>query len=129
MDPLLNSAIEAAMRAYAPYSDFRVGAAVELHDSIVVTGSNQECSAFGASICAERVALSYAMATYPASKVHRIAIYSPESPEGISPCGVCREFIAECARRSEYDIEIVGLKGGKTVKISELLPQAFTFTK
>lgn len=117
------------MRAYAPYSNFRVGAAVELQDASVVTGSNQECAAYSSTICAERVALSSALATYPAAKVQRIAIYSPESPEGISPCGCCREFIAECARRGEHDIVIIGMKGGKEVKISELLPGAFSLPK
>ncbi len=126
MDSLLNAAIKASQTAYAPYSNFRVGAAVELCNGAIITGSNQECASYSLTICAERVALSSAFSRFPTASIRRIAIYSPDSPEGISPCGACREYLAECARRGSEDIEIIGLKGGSSAMLSELLPSAFT---
>ncbi len=125
MKTLLDYAKEAATHAYAPYSNFHVGAAVELTDGTIVTGSNQEVGSYSLAICAERVALSSAFHQYPTAKVKRIAIYSPNRPDGIPPCGACREYISECSLRSGIDIEIIGVKEGKVYTISELLPESF----
>lgn len=126
MDNLLKRAAQAANRAYAPYSQFRVGAAVELVDGQIVEGNNQECAASPLCICAERVALATAFAANPSAVVRRIAVYSPNTPSGIAPCGACREFIAECARRCGVDIEVLGLPDNQTMPISLLLPHQFT---
>lgn len=125
MKTLLNHAIEASKNAYCPYSKFQVGAAVELSDGTIVTGCNQEGASYSVTICAERVALSSVFASRPDAKVVRIAVYSPNMPDGIAPCGICREYISECARRCDIDIEVVGLPGGESAKISELLPHSF----
>lgn len=125
MDKLLSAAAQAATRAYAPYSGFAVGAAVELSDATIITGNNQECSSSSLTICAERVALATAMAANPKAVVLRVAIYSQNSPHSISPCGACREFIAQVANRCGVDIEIIGVMPGKSVRISELLPLPF----
>ncbi len=129
MDKLLKRAIEASSTAYAPYSGFCVGAAVELESGEIVVGSNQECASYSLTICAERVALAAALSNFPNGVVRRIAIYSPQSPSGIAPCGACREFIMECARRGEVDIEIIGIDGEHTTTISALLPHSFILPK
>ncbi len=125
MDYLIEKAKRAAEKAYCPYSKFHVGAAVELSDGTIFTGSNQEVGSYSLTICAERVALGTTFHNRPDAVVCRIAVYSPQMPDGIPPCGACREYISECARRGGVDIEIVGLPGGATAKISELLPFAF----
>lgn len=125
MDSLLLAAQEAANQAYAPYSSFRVGAAVECMSGVVVTGNNQEVASYSLTLCAERVALAKLFSDHPQARVSRIAIYSPSAPGGIvRPCGACREYIAEMARRSGTDIEIVMVD--QTLPISRLLPLAFT---
>ncbi len=125
MDKLLQRAISASKNAYAPYSKFHVGAAVELSNGEIITGTNQECASYSLSICAERVALSSALSQFPTARVKRIAVYSPQSPEGISPCGACREYLQECVRRSGEDIEVYGIRGSACAMVSELLPHAF----
>jgi cytidine deaminase len=92
-EELLESAREARSRAYAPYSTFTVGAAVETEDGTVVGGANVENASYGLSLCAERSALAAAV-----SQGHRafraIAVAGPEGAL-TSPCGACRQFIAE----------------------------------
>ncbi|MEG1414537.1 MAG: cytidine deaminase [Mucinivorans sp.] len=125
MDPLLQMAKEAAQQAYAPYSSFKVGAAVECTCGQIVTGNNQEVSSYSLTLCAERVALAKLFSDNPAARVARLAIYSPSAPGGVvRPCGACRQYIAECAQRSGTDIEIV--MADKKELISTLLPLAFS---
>lgn len=126
MDNLLKRAVLAATRAYAPYSEFKVGAAVELADGQIIEGNNQECASSSLTICAERVALATAFAANPSAVVRRIAIYSPNTPGGIAPCGACREYIAQCSHRTGVDIQIIGLPDAQTLPISTLLPLQFT---
>jgi cytidine deaminase len=78
---LLDSAVEAAKNAYAPYSHFRVGAAVLLDDGSIITGNNQENAAYPSGLCAERVALFYANSKYPQKTVVAVAIVAV-NPEG-----------------------------------------------
>ena len=120
---LLERAKKAAEKAYAPYSKFRVGAAVLLDDGTVVEGCNQECAAYGLCMCAERVALHYAHATYPERRIEKIALYSP-SDSNITPCGSCRQVMAELARLQNYDFQVIG-ENSKT-RVSDLLPSSFT---
>ncbi|MFI3287864.1 MAG: cytidine deaminase [Rikenellaceae bacterium] len=129
MKSLLEHAMQAAQCAYAPYSNFKVGAAIELSDGTIVTGSNQETGSYSLTICAERVALSSLFHRCPSAVIVRMAVYSPNMPDGIPPCGACREYISECAARCGVDIEIIGLPGGGVAKISELMPFAFTLPK
>lgn len=121
---LLEIARHVAAGAYAPYSNFMVGAAVLMQDGTVVTGSNQECASYSLTICAERVALASAFAASPSGKVAKIAIFSPSSGGSlITPCGACREYMAECARRSGCDIEVI--TETFTLPLGALLPHPF----
>ena len=96
---LIMKAREVARNAYAPYSGFRVGAAVLLENGIVVTGNNQENAAYPSGLCAERTALFYASAQYPKVPVVAIAISTINRAVTHSdiakPCGACRQVMAE----------------------------------
>jgi cytidine deaminase len=108
---LLQQAREAASRAYAPHSHFRVGAAVELEDGTIVTGNNQENAAYPSGLCAERVALFYAHARYPHLAPVSLAItaISEETPIGepITPCGACRQVMTEFEKAGGKDIRVI----------------------
>jgi cytidine deaminase len=108
---LLEKARSARSNAYAPYSDFFVGAAVRLEDGTIVTGNNQENAAYPSGICAERTALFYAASQYPNSKVISLAIScnskSAEVNIPLSPCGSCRQVISEYETRQESKIRIL----------------------
>jgi cytidine deaminase len=131
---LLEAAKKAAWNAYAPYSKFRVGAAARLTDGNIVSGSNQENASFPAGICAERVALSAASATFPGTAVTSLALtYINESGSGsrpISPCGICRQTLAEYEQRFGQSIRLVlgGISGEVYIisRATDLLPFAFS---
>ena len=121
-EALIELAIASSRNAYAPYSNFNVGAAVLCADGEVFPGCNVENSSFGLTICAERVAVSSAIATNRAEFV-AIAIASKNAA---SPCGACRQFLNEFNR--ELAILLVDLEDGKLKKetvLSELLPDSF----
>lgn len=113
--------MNAAGRAYAPYSKIRVGAAVLLSDGTVIEGSNQECAAYGLCQCAERVALHYAHSTYPDLTILKIAVASPDIP-GITPCGACRQVMAELSAFNDFDV----ITETFVTKAGQLLPSAFS---
>ncbi len=130
---LVNLAIEAAQQAYAPYSHFRVGAAVLLDDGSVVKGSNQENAAYPSGLCAERVALFYANSSFPNKTILSIAVVviNPEGKvlsENISPCGACRQVMAETQIRFKTPIKVL-LASSKSVlvfdSVEDLLPLSF----
>lgn len=130
---LVASAKEATLGAYAPYSQFYVGAAVLLEGGEVVCGSNQENAAFGAGTCAERTALFYAHAHYPGRAVQAIAIAARKGEEGfteapVSPCGICRQVLLETQQRSAGPIRVL-LYGRRCVQeiegVEALLPLGF----
>ena len=124
MDPLLQKALEARKHAYSPYSKFSVGAALEAEDGTIYTGCNVE-NGFWLSICAERTALVKAISE-GVKKFKRIAIVA-DTPEPVSPCGTCRQMLAEFAPNLEF---ILANTKGQTEKstLSQLLPKAFTFS-
>jgi cytidine deaminase len=97
--------------AYAPYSGFHVGAAVLLANGMIITGNNQENSAYPSGLCAERVALFYANANYPDSEVKAIAISAAKNGtlvnEPLKPCGACRQALAEAEVRFGTPIRII----------------------
>lgn len=116
---LIEKAYEAAENAYAPYSSFKVGAAVLLEDGTIVKGNNQENIAYPSGLCAERVALFYAGANYPGTAVKTIAVLAKgeliAKDECVSPCGSCRQVIAESESRQQQDIRIILVaQDGKT---------------
>ena len=131
---LLLKAEEAVQSAYAPYSGFKVGAAVLLDNNIIVTGSNQENAAYPSGLCAERVALYAASAQYPDMPFKAIAItakaktFTIASP--VSPCGACRQVMAEYENRAKTPLKIIlrGETGSVIVfeNVSQLLPFVFT---
>jgi len=130
---LLQKAREAADAAYAPYSNFYVGAALRLKNGEIVTGNNQENVAYPSGLCAERVAIYAAGATHPDEAIETIAVTckSPafEVNEPLSPCGACRQAIAEYENRHKSKIRILlaGEKGKIRMmeSISDLLPFMF----
>ncbi|MCR4939241.1 MAG: cytidine deaminase [Treponemataceae bacterium] len=96
IEELYNEAMKAASNAYAPYSKFRVGAAILLPDGEIQTGVNVENRSFGATNCAERTAVFAAVARgYRTFKA--IAIATPDSDYPVSPCGICRQVLSEFA--------------------------------
>ncbi len=133
---LMEKAIEIRKKAYAPYSRFRVGAALVLDNGQVVVGSNQENAAYPSGLCAERVAIFQAGALYPEAKIVQLAISAASDTNPtvspIPPCGACRQSIAEYEFRQEEPIEIyfMGEKGEvyKSKSIANLLPLTFDKT-
>jgi len=130
---LMFKAIEAREKAYSPYSNFQVGAALELENGVVVTGSNQENASYPAGLCAERTAIFYAGSTYPGVKIHNIAISAgpkgKDNIEPVPPCGSCRQAIAEYEQKQHAPIAVYFMgKSGKVKKVDSLLsllPLAF----
>ncbi|MEG1544376.1 MAG: cytidine deaminase [Tannerellaceae bacterium] len=128
---LTAAAVEAASRAYAPYSKFNVGAAVLLGNGEIVTGNNQENAAYPSGLCAERVALFYAGSRYPDVPIVALAIAAftaGRQVEQISPCGACRQVLLESEMRAASPITIL-LCGSSEVYIlpsaASLLPFCF----
>lgn len=119
---LVEAALAARSRAYAPYSKFYVGAAIEATDGRVFTGCNVENASYGATHCAEQVAITKAVSEGARSFV-RIAISSQTDPPAV-PCGICRQTLAEFC--DDIEIILVNPQGGRrTVHLSDLLPHAF----
>jgi cytidine deaminase len=129
---LVGSARSAAERAHAPYSGFRVGAAV-LGAAGVHTAANVENASYGLSLCAERAALSRALAEGDGEGIRAIAVAcvdaAPDSPLGeVMPCGACRQWLAELA--PEADVHVASADGGvRTVSVDDLLPHAFVLRR
>lgn len=130
---LLQHAKKAMENAYAPYSKFNVGAAVLLSNGEVVLGSNQENIAYPSGLCAERTALFAAGSNFPNQKVERLAIVAngallPQTAV-LSPCGSCRQVMAETSNRQKATFEIILLNPNGTVMvfdgINDLLPFGF----
>jgi len=129
---LLSAAREIALNAYAPYSGFMVGAALRLESGKIVTGTNVENAAFPSGICAERNAISNASANHPGDKPVALAIAAfsgkDHSSGPVSPCGNCRQVIAEEEYRNGRNIRII-LGGKNKIRIiesgSDLLPLQF----
>lgn len=133
---LMNQAIETRKNAYAPYSKFRVGAAILLDNGKIVLGSNQENAAYPSGLCAERVAIFQAGAIYPNAKIVKLAITAASDTNPtlspIPPCGACRQSIAEYEFKQDIPIEIyfMGESGEvyKSNSINNLLPLSFDKT-
>jgi len=130
---LVNAAIAASANAYAPYSNFHVGAALLLDDGQIVSGANFENASYGMTLCAETVAIAKANSDGSLRKIVAIAVAG--GPAGlvaanaaaITPCGRCRQIIKEVADLTERDIPVhcAHASGYDTYYLSELLPHGF----
>jgi cytidine deaminase len=121
-DPLIAQARDAAARAYAPYSRFRVGAALrDAHGSVYV-GCNVESASYGLTICAERNAIFAAIAAGAARPFAALAVTCLDAGQPFSPCGACRQVMAEHLH-ADAPISVDGLG---EFRIADLLPHAFS---
>lgn len=129
---LIEAAKEATIKSYAPYSGFRVGAAVLLENGEIISGNNQENAAYPSGLCAERVAVFFANATYPDQKIEAIAVAAWHNgrftDDVITPCGGCRQVLLETENRFNAPMKIL-MYGNEAVYVlksaKDLLPLSF----
>jgi homotetrameric cytidine deaminase len=124
LDSLLDYAQQAALHAYAPYSKFRVGAALQLTNGEIVSGTNVENVSYGLTICAERSALVRAVSQFgPEIRIAAVAIANLNKAAS-PPCGACRQVLAEFIV-PEAPVLFPAASGLRTMAFSELLPLSF----
>jgi len=104
---LIERSIDAAKSANAPYSNFRVGAAVLLENGEIYTGSNQENASYPVGICAERTLISYVHANFPNLKKIKLAVSVLDTDKNVSACGMCRQFLLEYETLQNQKIELI----------------------
>ena len=135
-DPLVQRARAAALGAYAPYSRFSVGCAIESVDGEIAVGANMENACYRLGVCAELSALTAAQQAFGLGRIARIAVAGGDAGDGslagtsvVTPCGGCRQSILEAAHVAGRDLEIVSSNGEgsaiTTSRISELIPHGF----
>jgi cytidine deaminase len=129
---LAQAAIEATSQAYAPYSHFRVGAAVMFEDGSILKGANQENAAYPSGMCAERTALFYASASRPDARMNGLAIAAMQNGSlcktPVTPCGACRQVMSQYQLKSGIPMTILLVgeeKIWKFSKVEDLLPFMF----
>ncbi len=119
---LIEAATKVRDNAYAPFSDFRVGAALETDDGEIFAGCNVESASYGLTVCAERVAIWKAISEGK-RKIKHIAVVA-DTEELTPPCGVCRQIIWEFG--GDIPVIMANLKGKtETLQMKDLLPRAF----
>ncbi len=126
---LADRATEACGSAYAPYSDFRVGAAARLRSGKILTGSNQESEVFPATMCAERTLLFHWQAHHADDPIEALAIASIPGGRECYPCGQCRQVLLDTERRQGSPIRVI-MCSEQTASVvgsaGDLLPFGFT---
>lgn len=127
---LIAQTIDFAKNAYAPYSNFKVSAALILQSGKILKGANVENASYPVGICAERTLVSHAVSNYPNDLIKTIAIYvDKELPSAVPPCGLCRQTLVEVEKRQKSPITILLVaKNGTFIQFSscsDLLPFAF----
>ena len=133
---LLKKAAEARKKAYAPYSKFLVGAALELENGELIAGNNQENASYPSGLCAERTAVYYAGAEFPNQKILRMAIVAGSTlnptTTPIPPCGACRQALSEYEAKQNTPMELyfMGTSGqiAYSNSVENLLPWIFDKT-
>ena len=120
-DRLIQAATDAQANAYAPYSGFKVGAALQDTEGRIFVGANVENASFGVTNCAERVALGAAVAA-GARKFDRLVVVSDATPPS-APCGACRQVLSEMA--ADLVVEAVGPSGSRRWMLADLMPDPF----
>jgi cytidine deaminase len=125
-EELINNAKKAAESAYAPYSKFKVGAAVLLENGQIIRGNNQENAAYPSGLCAERVAIFYASAQYPEQPIKAIAVAALTADgytkEPIPPCGSCLQVMLESENKSKGSVKVF-LYGENKITSAESIKQ------
>ncbi len=131
-ESLIAAARDAATRAYAPYSNYHVGAALGFADGSVVTGANVENASYGLTLCAETVAVGKALSEDWRGRLEGVAVIGGKagavgSGEPVTPCGRCRQILNEMAALGDSDPQVwcVGEAGVAEYRLSQLLPDAF----
>ncbi len=131
-DALIAAARHAATAAYAPYSNYHVGAALAFADGSIVTGSNVENASYGLTLCAETVAVGKAMADGKRGGLQAVAVIGGKAGDvgagdPVTPCGRCRQMLNEVAQLGNTDplVWCVGESEVLELRLSELLPRAF----
>ncbi|MFA5815133.1 MAG: cytidine deaminase [Bacteroidales bacterium] len=129
---LIHKADEAADKAYAPFSGFHVGVAIELEDGLVFTANNQENKAYPSGLCAERVGLFFVQANYPNTAIRRMVLVAKHdgqlTEEPVFPCGACRQVMVESIERQEVPFEFWMAGKNRILRIDSpdhLLPLKF----
>jgi cytidine deaminase len=128
---LVDKAYEAMENAYAPYSEFKVGACALMDDGSFILGNNQENAAFPSGICAERVALFYAGANFPNKKVLTLCIVAKgdlmPASQLLSPCGGCRQVMLESENRQKQTIRVILVNQDKRTMVLDSVIQLLPF--
>lgn len=129
---LVEASIEAMKLSYAPYSKFNVGAAVRMSDGSIIKGSNQENAAYPSGICAERTAMFYANSIAGDKTMTSIAIAASQDgticTKPVSPCGACRQVMAEYQTKSGHNMRVLLHGSSKTMvfeRVDDILPFIF----
>jgi cytidine deaminase len=129
---LIKKAKDSALNAYAPYSEFKVGASLILNNGKIFAGNNQENAAYPSGLCAERVAVFYANAQYPDIAVSTMAICAINKngllKTPVTPCGACRQVLLETELRFNFPIKLILIGSNKLIvldSITHLMPLHF----
>lgn len=128
---LVEKAVSGMDNAYAPYSNFKVGASVKLENGEIVVGNNQENIAYPSGLCAERVALFYVGANYPNESIETICIVAKGDlipiDSVLAPCGSCRQVMIESEKRQSKPIRVILVNQNKTVVVIETVKHFLPF--